>query len=311
MCSCRFCDETFELSNTGCKADKSCQVRLTARDSWGTEGSCPAGTDPIPAATAGPPRPPCHPLEVTLRMRAQVGMPRGPRLTTRSSQDQGQGGPQELNAAPSVEVQLATAGEGAGGQSESCVGHRAGPSPVEPPGASLPLPLAPHPRPPSGRYLDRAGPGRPPPGPKAPRSNPPGPGVGAGRGLECRSAGLPHSSGYSWTRAPKDPSPQLLGGQQRKECGGVAWPGGGATGAQRLVSLGLGGTMLGSTGLMVTRGQGAGLLLSLGAEAKRRGRGPCGAAAPRLGAWRRIGAGGRGQRRTRPNTHSTGSRMTT
>lgn len=43
-------------------------------------------------------------------VRGQVGMPRGPGLTTRSSQERGQGGPQGLYSAPSVELQSVTVG---------------------------------------------------------------------------------------------------------------------------------------------------------------------------------------------------------
>lgn len=92
-------------------------------------------------------------------------------------------------------------GKGVGG-AESYVG-----GPLRPVSPECSLPPVPR----SCRYLGMAEPGRPLPGPEAPRSNPPGPGVGAGRRLASGFAGLPHSSGYSWTRAPKAPSPQLLG----------------------------------------------------------------------------------------------------
>ena len=99
-----------------------------------------------------------------------------------------------------------------------------------------------------GRYLGMAEPGRPPPGPEAPRSNPPGPGVGADHRLGSGSGDPLHSSGYSWTRVPKGPSLQLLGNRRGSSGEGLR-----LTGARWWARLG-------STGLTVTLWQEAGLL---------------------------------------------------
>lgn len=56
-------------------------------------------------------------------VRGQVGMPRGPGLTTRSSQERGQGGPQGLYSAPSVELQSVTVGGGGGGLRAAWAAH--------------------------------------------------------------------------------------------------------------------------------------------------------------------------------------------
>ena len=112
-----------------------------------------------------------------------------------------------------------------------------------------------------GRYLGTAEPGRLPPGPEAPRSNPPGPGVRAGHRLGSGSGDPRHSSGYSWTTVPKGPSRQLLGNRR-----GSSGKGLGLAGARRRARVG-------STGLTVTLRQEAGFLLCLGAWAKRGRRG--------------------------------------
>lgn len=129
-----------------------------------------------------------------------------------------------------------------------------------------------------GRYLGMAEPGRPPPGPEAPHSNPPGPGVGADHRLGSGSGDPLHSSGYSWTRVPKGPSLQLLGNRR-----GSSGKGLGLTGARQWVHLG-------STGLTVTLWQEARLLLCLKAWAKRGHRGQQGWRGH--AGWRRTGGPG-------------------
>ena len=138
----------------------------------------------------------------------------------RSSQEQGQGGPQALYLAPSLVVQLVTAGGEGAGWVDSCVGHSPAPtppllaSPKCPPLLSHLSSLTPTVVP--GRYLCTAEPGRPRAGSDALPSNPPGPGVGAGHRLWSGSVDPhPHSSGYSWTRVPKGPSLQLPRNRRR------------------------------------------------------------------------------------------------
>jgi hypothetical protein len=141
--------------------------------------------------------------------KGQVAVSRGTRLTTRSSQERGQGGPQGLYSAPSMALQLVT---GRAEWSESrletlaCL-----------PGL-LPSFFCSWDHPILSRYLGMAEPGRPPPGPEVPHKNPPGPGVTAGHRLGSGSAGLLHSSDYSQTRGSKDSSPLLLREQQRRKC---------------------------------------------------------------------------------------------
>lgn len=246
-------------------------------------------------------------------VRGQVRMPRGPGLTTRSSQERGQGGPQGLYSAPSVELQSVTVGGGGGAESRvGCPPQPLSPKSLLQLSCLCSLPPAPIP----DRYLGTTRPGRPPPGPEVPRSNPPGPGVGAGRRLESGSEGLPHSSGCSWTREPKDPSPQLLRGQQRKECGEGAWLGLRGGRYRQRVSPGVSSRERGTHGHTPAGSKAPPRPRGLGREQRARLRG---AAAPRWtaprwgarGAKHRSGADGAGRGRRRPSTRSTGSKETT